>query len=142
MTVVEGDGRLALAAEPPQGFWALVLDAFSGDAIPTHLLTRESLALYLGHLRPGGFLAVNVSNRHAALWRVVAGLAQEAGLAWIFIRHAEPSPLGPYRSDWMILAKEAAALDPLRPAASAPEAGAPVVWTDDFAPLLPLLRSP
>ncbi|MEZ4463964.1 MAG: fused MFS/spermidine synthase [bacterium] len=142
VSVAEGDGRRLLADEAPQGDWALVLDAFSGDAIPTHLITREALALYLGHLRPEGFLAVNVSNRHAALWRVVAGLAAEAGLSWVFIRHVEPSPLGPYQSDWMILAREARLLDPLRAAASVPEGGPPLVWTDDFAPLLPLLRSP
>lgn len=141
ITVVEGDGRLALANENPNAFDTLVLDAFSGDAIPAHLLTREALALYRRHLRPGGRLAINVSNRHADLTRVVRALAAEAGLAWVFIRHAEPSPLGPYRSDWMILADTSQDLDFLAEFAQPPPSidAPPVGWTDDFAPLLPLL---
>ena len=139
ISVVEGDGRLSIQRENPNGFDVLVLDAFSGDAIPTHLLTTEALALYRQHLTPEGLLAVNVSNRHADLTRVVRALAQEVGLAWAFVRHEAASPLGPYRSDWMILAPRPQQLDFLGDSRRAPPDEPPVLWTDDFAPLLPLL---
>jgi hypothetical protein len=139
ISVVEGDGRLSIQRENPNGFDVLVLDAFSGDAIPTHLLTTEALALYRQHLTPEGLLAVNVSNRHADLTRVVRALAQEVGLAWAFVRHEAASPLGPYRSDWMILALRPQQLDFLGDSRRAPPDEPPVLWTDDFAPLLPLL---
>ena len=62
--IVEGDARTSLAREEPQNFDVLVIDAFSGDAIPLHLLTREALDLYRRHLAPGGVLAFHISNRH------------------------------------------------------------------------------
>ena len=61
--VVMGDGRLSLEAEPPQDYDVLALDAFSGDAIPMHLLTREAMTVYLRHLRPAGILALHITNR-------------------------------------------------------------------------------
>jgi hypothetical protein len=137
VTVVPGDGRLSLEREPPQGFDLLVLDAFSGDAIPTHLLTAEAFDLYLRHLRPDGVLAVNVTNAHADAARVVRALAERSHLAATRVRHRAPSVIGPYVSDWMLLARDAAALPPDR---NRPPDGAPVLWTDDHAPLLPLLR--
>lgn len=133
--VIEGDGRQAIAQHAGQ-FDVLILDAFSGDAIPTHLLTREALALYLTKLAPGGRLAVNVSNRHADLSRVVRGLAADQGLAWVWRRAFAKSPFGKYQSDWMVLARDAALLEGL--GGEAP-AGVPIRWTDDHAPLLPLL---
>lgn len=137
--VILGDGRQQLAARPPQGYDLLILDAFSGDAIPAHLLTREAARLYLGHLRPGGLWLVNVSNHHAALGRVVRGHAAALGLAWTRVRARARSPLGPYFSDWMILAADPAALADLPPP---PDEALPppVDWTDDFAPLWPILK--
>ncbi|MCB9537314.1 MAG: fused MFS/spermidine synthase [Myxococcales bacterium] len=136
--VVIGDGRLSLAAEAPRAYDVLVLDAFSGDAIPTHLLTHEAVSLYLGHLAPGGVLAVNVSNLHADLARVVRAHAASFGLTVRRVRAKAKSPLGAYFSDWMLLAREAATLEGI---GEPPEADTPVVaWTDDHAPLLAILR--
>ena len=65
--VIAGDARTSLAAEPPQQFDVLVVDAFSGDAIPLHLLTTQALALYRRHLAPGGIIAFHISNQHVDL---------------------------------------------------------------------------
>ena len=78
--IVEGDARTSLAHEAPQNFDVLVVDAFSGDAIPIHLLTREALALYRRHLAPGGILAFHISNRHVDLEPPIALLAASAGM--------------------------------------------------------------
>ena len=67
ITIVEGDARSSLAGEPPQQFDVLVIDAFSGDAIPLHLLTTQAVALYKRHLAPGGILAFHVSNQYVYL---------------------------------------------------------------------------
>ncbi len=78
--VVLGDARLSLEAEPPQEFDVLVLDAFSGDAIPTHLLTREAFDVYRRHLKPDGIIAVHVSNGYLRLGPVVRRLAEDCGM--------------------------------------------------------------
>jgi spermidine synthase len=79
LNIVLGDARLTLAASP-QRYDLIVLDAFSSDAIPVHLLTREALAGYLAHLSPGGALVLHISNRHMELARVVAAEAAAEGL--------------------------------------------------------------
>jgi len=70
-----GDARLSLESEPPQKFDALLVDAFSGDAIPVHLLTKEAFAIYLRHLKSDGILAIHVSNQFLDLAPIVAQLA-------------------------------------------------------------------
>ncbi|MCA9538188.1 MAG: fused MFS/spermidine synthase [Myxococcales bacterium] len=138
--VVLGDGRRALGERPPQGYAVLAVDAFSGDAIPAHLLTREAVALYLSHLRPDGVLAVNVSNRHADLARVVRAHSLHFGLQLRRVRARARSPFGPYDSDWMLLARGPEPLAGLPELAEDDLTSAPVDWTDDFAPVWPLLR--
>ncbi len=78
--VVLGDGRLSLEREPSQQFQLLVLDAFNGDAVPTHLLTAEAFAVYRRHLAPDGAIAVHVTNTYLSLAPVVRGLAENYGL--------------------------------------------------------------
>ena len=75
--VVLGDARLSLARAPLHGYGLIVLDAFSSDAIPIHLMTNEALGLYLSRLAPGGALAFHISNRHLTLAPVLARLALE-----------------------------------------------------------------
>jgi hypothetical protein len=77
--VALGDGRLSLERDPPQGFDVLVMDAFSGDSVPVHLITREAFALYFSHLKPGGVLAVNISNRYLDLDPVIGAAARAFG---------------------------------------------------------------
>ncbi len=78
--VVMGDSRVSLERDEPQAFDVLVLDAFSGDSIPTHLLTKEAFRVYLKHLNDDGILAVHITNRYLNLAPVVRRLAAESGL--------------------------------------------------------------
>lgn len=135
--VVEGDARVTLAQDPT--IWdVIVVDAFSGDAIPLHLITEEAVAMYLSRLGSDGVLAINVSNRHADLPRVLWAHAERFGLSAAGRTASVDSPLGPYRSDWAFLAF---APDVLRFAGDVlPGGDAPVRFTDDHAPLLAILR--
>ena len=78
--VVLGDGRLSLEREPPRGYDVLGIDAFSGDSIPMHLVTREAMAIYLKHLKPDGVIVFQATNRFIDLLPVVKRLASEFGL--------------------------------------------------------------
>jgi hypothetical protein len=80
--VVLGDARLSMEQEPQQQFDVLVLDAFSGDAIPTHLLTKEAFNIYRGHLKPNGVIASNISNRHLDLVPVLVNLAHDQAMGF------------------------------------------------------------
>ncbi len=137
----DGDARLLLERETGPPWDVLVVDAFSGDAIPTHLLTQEVMKLYLRRLTGTGVLAINVSNRHADLKRVVRHHIAYFGLKAAFIRARSRSPLGPYQSDWLLLTRgdsldtpEIAERNQPIPATSEP-----VEWTDDHAPVLSVL---
>jgi hypothetical protein len=79
--VVLGDGRLSLEREPPRHYDVLGIDAFSGDSIPMHLVTREAMAIYLKHLNPDGVIVFQATNRFVDLLPVVKRLAVEFGLA-------------------------------------------------------------
>ena len=141
VSVSLGDGRLVLESEAPQAFDVLVVDAFSSDAIPTHLLTREAFGVYLRHLAEGGALAVHVTNRYLDLKPVVRGAAAQLGL------HAEHVPSFErgllWSSDWMVVTRDRALLeDEVVSAATLPllpHAGA-VVWTDDWSDLFGVLK--
>jgi hypothetical protein len=92
--VVLGDGRLSLERESSQKFDVLAMDAFSGDSIPMHLLTREAMAIYMRHLAPGGVLAFQATNRFIDIAPVVAGLAEEHGLSAVLISDTPPDTGG------------------------------------------------
>ena len=133
--VVLGDARRSLAAEPDAAFGLLVLDAFSSDAIPAHLLTREALTLYLRKLAPGGVLAFHLSNHFLDLEPVVASGAVSLGLtARACGNRATPVEArgGKASSLWMVVARAAAALAPLdaNPRWRRARADA-AAWTDD-----------
>jgi len=78
--IILGDARLTLAEAPDGAYDLIIVDAFSSDAIPIHLLTREAMAMYLKKLSPHGMVAMHVSNRHLELASVVAGIAAANGL--------------------------------------------------------------
>jgi spermidine synthase len=141
LSVSLGDGRRVLEGEAPRAFDVLVVDAFSSDSIPTHLLTREAFGVYLRHLAEGGALAVHVTNRYLDLKPVVRGAAAELGL------HAEHVPsFGQgllWSSDWMVVTRDLALLeDEVVSAATLPPLPhtAAVVWTDDWSNLLGVLK--
>jgi SAM-dependent methyltransferase len=137
--VVPGDARLSLAAVPDATFGLLVLDAFSSDGVPAHLLTQEAIALYLRKLAPGGVLAVHLSNRYLDLQSVVAGDAAALGLAAL-VRFDSPTEAEARAwktaSHWMVLGRTPTDLAPLAPDPRwiAPAAAGPG-WTDDASNL-------
>jgi hypothetical protein len=142
--VVLGDARRSLANDPSGKFGLLVLDAFSGDAIPVHLLTREAFVLYRDRLAPGGVVAIHVSNRYLDLEPVVAATAKASGLIALSRIETladvpfEDAKLGRTVSQWMLLARTPEDLSPLtrrfrwRPAAEREKVAA---WTDDYSDL-------
>jgi hypothetical protein len=145
--VVLGDARLSLAAEPDRQFDLLILDAYSSDAIPVHLVTREALALYLGKLAPGGRLLFHTSNIHLDLEPVLADLAGDARVACLTREDTAVSPQelssGKAASTWLVMARSKADLGKLaRDSRWRPSRGRdqPVIWTDDYSSLLSIFR--
>jgi spermidine synthase len=143
--VVLGDARLSLARDSASRYDLIVLDAFSSDAIPMHLLTREALSLYVSRLAPGGALAFHISNIHLSLSPIIARLAEDHGLVAIDqMEHRTADwPEEKKVSRWSILARNDADLgalnqDPrwtrLIATTSVP------LWTDDFSNLVGVLN--
>jgi hypothetical protein len=143
--IVLGDGRLSLERSDER-YDVLVLDAFSSDAIPVHLLTAEAIQGYLEHLTPDGVLAIHISNRYFDLGPVVAELADHAGLT--ARRRIDAPPIevqdtGRWSSDWVVLATDLAALGELTPETGwvpLPADGDTRLWTDDYSDLLGAFR--
>ena len=140
--MVQGDARLSLEKESPQNFDVLAVDAFSGDSIPVHLITREAMAVYLRHLQPQGVIAFHITNRYLSLAPVVLAIAKAHGLQAVLVHDkAEGSPLR--ATDWVLVARDPAMLqqEALKRVASAivarPELG---VWSDDFNNLFAVLK--
>ena len=148
--IVIGDARLKLAEEPAGRFDLLAVDAFSSDAIPLHLLTREAFETYRRTLAPGGILLVHVSNRYLDLEPVVAAIARANGLtarARVYVPDTDGEAESYNASIWIALAQSEAAMLrfteatghgevwlPLRPRAGVP------AWSDGFASVLPVLK--
>src|SRR5918996_3139861 len=141
-----GDARLTLQATPQAAYDLLILDAFSSDAIPMHLITREALALYLDKLAPGGVIAWHVSNRNLDLAPIVGDLAADAGVvAWLQSDQPSRAELAGYRTPslWIALARHpehlaALVADPRWTQLQGRPDARP--WTDDFSNLVSALR--
>ena len=137
-----GDARLSLAGEPPQAFDLLAVDAFSGDAIPVHLLTKEAMGIYLRHLKPDGVMAFHVTNHFLKLAPVVQQIADANGLAAALIADERDTDIT-YKSDWVLVTRNRAWLrrDDIASAAS-PIDEIPRLrpWTDDFNNLFQILQ--
>jgi len=141
--VVLGDARLSLASEPPQNFNVIVVDAFSGDAIPVHLLTREALALYRRHLRSDGIIAFHVSNQYIDLEPVVAGIAGSAGLRAVSVHSHGDEQTGLYYADWILVTANQAFLDQpeiVNNGFPTPLKAGARLWTDNYSSVFPLLK--
>jgi spermidine synthase len=93
--LVMGDGRLSLEREAPRSYDVLGIDAFSGDSIPMHLVTREAMALYLRHLKPDGVIVFQATNRYIDLLPVVKRLAAEFGLEAVNVSDSPEGETGP-----------------------------------------------
>lgn len=138
-----GDGRLNIASAPDGQYGMIILDAFSSDAIPVHLLTREALQMYLKKLQPDGIIAMHISNLYFDLEPVVRRLAADAGCA-AYIRHdtvvgKAQTGSGKAPSVWVVMARSKEALGPLsydaRWVAMKSKPTDPL-WTDDYANVL------
>ncbi|MDH3538440.1 MAG: hypothetical protein OEP52_00465, partial [Acidimicrobiia bacterium] len=138
---VLGDGRIMLERQDEQ-YDTIVMDAFGSDSIPTHLLTREAIDVYLEHLRTNGLLLIHISNRHLDLEPVLGRLADDAGLAARVRRHT-PSPgaleEGAAPSTWVAFARSAEDLDGLTSQWQAARVDGPL-WTDSYTSLLGVFR--
>jgi hypothetical protein len=141
--VILGDARLSLESEPSQQFDVLAVDAFSGDAIPVHLLTREAFAVYFRHLKPDGILAVHTSNTYLNLAPVVKLLAEDAGYATRFIASEEDPLMMISSADWVLVTRNQRFLNV--PETSVGGENIVVLsglrlWTDDYNNLFDILR--
>lgn len=145
LTIVVGDARLRLRNAADASIGLLVLDAFNSDAIPTHLLTREALALYRRKLAPHGLIAVHVSSRFLDLPPVLAASAKPEGWICRFqVDHRADQPIGRNRSTWVLLARPETEIGELAYPPrwrSVPVRADVPAWTDDRSDLLSVLRT-
>ena len=142
--MVLGDARLKLHKARDQSYNLLVLDAFSSDAIPVHLMTQQALDLYLSKLSPGGLLVFHISNRNLDLTGVVADLAKSRNLSGLSILDLQPFQAnGKDPSHWVVLARSSDVFGDLvndpdaKPLVST---GTEDVWTDDFSNILSVFK--
>jgi hypothetical protein len=139
MKIVPGDARLSLERESPQLFDVLVVDAFSGDSIPVHLLTVEAMRLYFHHLAPTGAIAIHVTNKYLDLAPVVERVAKEVSAAALLIHNSSESLKKIESSSWVIVTKNSKLASELGFLAS-PIRGAKLLWTDDYSNLFRILK--
>jgi spermidine synthase len=128
--IVEGDARLRLTGEPPQRFDLLLVDAFSSDSIPVHLLTAECSEIYRRHIAPGGWLLFHISNHTLNLEPVVRAIAARLNWAATKVSSGRDVQQGTESATWVIL-------DSSRP--YHPQ-GSTISWTDSFAAVWSVLK--
>ena len=139
---VLGDARLNMESEAPQDFDVCVVDAFSSDSIPVHLVTAEAMAVYLRHLKPRGILAFHVSNRFLLVAPVIKKIAEHHGLSSTQVSD-EAEGTGFLGTDWILVARDEALLQHEALAGK----GLPIedmpglkLWTDDYSSLFQILK--
>jgi hypothetical protein len=142
--VLLGDARLTLEAQPTQQYDLMAIDAFTSDAIPVHLLTREAFALYFRHLKPAGILAVHVSNRYLDLVPVVSRNAHDLGRVAMDVDDEDEEADYFSNSDWVLVSSDAAIFhdaafksSSVQPARIRPNLRP---WTDDYSNLFQILK--
>jgi spermidine synthase len=141
-----GDARLSIAQEPNQKFDLLMMDAFSSDSVPTHLLTQEALQLYFAKLKPNGLLAFHITNRHLSLKKVLSNHEQQlkfAALIQEFKPQQEQALI--VATDWVVMAKNPASLEPLMKSRLGQWEKMPLYfnlkpWTDDFTNIIEIWK--
>jgi SAM-dependent methyltransferase len=145
--VVLGDGRLQIRDAPDASYDLLFMDAFTSDAVPVHLLTREAIQIYLRKLAPGGMIVVNVANRYLVLNAVLGNLADDLGLEGRVQEGDVDWAQMKFSSTWVVLARSAEDFGDLLGKCDGGHAWEPLerdervgVWTDDYSNLLRVLR--
>ena len=145
--IILGDGRLSLEREAPQNYDVLAIDAFSGDSIPMHLITREAMAVYLRHLKPDGVIVFQATNRFVDIAPVVERLAASDGMTAVLVSDVADSDEGAdywvSDTDQIIVTRN----EQLLAAETIHSVAQPLpprpdfrVWTDDFYNLLRILK--
>lgn len=148
VTVVTGDARISLEQELSSGQWQnfdiLVLDTFSSDSIPIHLVTKEAFTLYLEHLAPNGVIAAHISNRHLNLQPVLWKLAQEFNLQMVLIAKPASADAGSFPSEWVVLTQDPLLFEiPAIKSRAIPFTdfdSSVRLWTDDYSNLFQILK--
>ncbi len=139
--VILGDGRLSLEREPGQQYDLLVADAFSGDAIPVHLITQQALELYFRHLKPDGILALNIANTHLDVEPVIEKLAAALGKHSLVISSASDLQHNIFPSLWALLSSKPITAPIVSTVARKPAARPGLrVWTDDYYNLFQIVK--
>jgi hypothetical protein len=141
ISVVIGDGRLTLARAPDAAYDLVIVDAFSSDAIPVHLITREALELYLTKLRPGGVIAFHISNQIVDLEPVLGALARSVSIDARILTSLDRQEAGILGARWVVLGKQLSAYE--QPAGGGgwrPLRAFPRPWTDDFSNVIQAIR--
>jgi spermidine synthase len=138
--ILAGDARLELSKLKNEKFDLLIMDAFTSDSIPTHLITKEAFALYLEHLAPNGVIAVNISNRYFNLWDTISVTTATLGLKSVFGIGVKTKLFYASDSMWMAVARSQDTLNGLgkrwHPVAAAPGVKP---WTDNYSDLFSTL---
>jgi hypothetical protein len=144
--IVIGDARLTLSREPSKRFSLLLVDAFSSDAIPVHLLTREAFKIYMRVLDDHGVLFVHISNKHLDLKPVVAALARDAGLSAL-MEDYEPDEKADgdlaYPAEWVAMARQMSDLGSIALDGrwkALPSRNGYRVWTDDYSNVFSVIK--
>jgi hypothetical protein len=144
--IVMGEGRLNLARQHDAEFDVLVLDAFTSDAIPTHLITREAVQLYLEKLKPGGILLLNISNKYVSLAPVLGAITRDLDLTgrWRFyVPTPKEADAGEFPATWVVIGRTPAALGPLAGDSRwepLPNERRIPAWTDSYSSLLGVMK--
>jgi hypothetical protein len=141
--VILGDARFTMEKAPPHSYGIIILDAFSSDAIPVHLLTKEAVNLYFSKLRQDGVLLIHISNKYVNLAPVLAKLADESGLAGRLCDDEEDDEIGKYGTTWVLLARKEADFGGLSRSDvwKKIESRETVnIWTDDFSNILSVFK--
>ncbi len=139
--VVLGDGRLSLEREPDQQYDLLVIDAFSGDAIPVHLITQQALELYFRHLKPGGILALNIANTHLDVEPVVEKLTATLGKHSLVVSSSSDMQHNIFPALWALLSSEPVTAPVVSAVARKPSSRPGLrAWTDDYSNLYQILK--
>jgi SAM-dependent methyltransferase len=140
--IAMGDARLSLEREQPENFDIIVVDAFSSDAIPVHLLTREAMDLYFRHMKPDGILVVHISNRYLNLQPVLAGEIKEIGKIGRVVDTEDDDTQDLFGATWVLIRSPAFGFSQSILSSSSDLAKARKIrlWTDDYSNLFQILK--
>jgi spermidine synthase len=142
LDIAMGDARLSMEREAPENFDLLAVDAFSSDAIPVHLLTKDAMALFFRNLRPDGVLAVHISNRYLDLQPVVESEAASLGKATRTIDNEDETSIDVFSATWVLVFSPDSGFSPpeFQDSADIKSRRKVRMWTDDYSNLFQILK--